>query len=78
MLEGALTLFRVVAYGNNSLYVAIGLQVKIQSQALLWQKFKSFLLEVPVSFISESKGSDSLSIAKQNCVHPYEYNRSSL
>lgn len=56
MLEGALTLFRVVACGSNCLYVATGSQVKIQAKAVPWQKFKSFLLELPVSFISENKG----------------------
>lgn len=56
MLEGALTLFRVVAYGNNCLYMAIGSQVKIEAKAIMWQKFKSLLLELPVSFMSEKKG----------------------
>lgn len=55
MLEGALTLFREVACENNCLYVAIGSQVKIEAKAVTWQKFKSFLLGLPVSFISENR-----------------------
>lgn len=55
VLEGALTLFRVAAYGNNCLYVAIGSQVKIEAKAVTWQEFKS-LLELPVFFILKNKG----------------------
>ena len=56
VLEGALTLFRVVAYGNNCLYVAVGSQLKTEANAVPWQKFKSFLLQLTVSFISEKRG----------------------
>lgn len=51
VLEGALTLLIAVACGNNCLYVAIGLQVKIEAQAFSWQKFKSALLEAYFLYI---------------------------
>lgn len=58
--------------------MAIGSQVKKEAKAIMWQKFKSLLLELPVSFMSEKKGQDYLSVIKQDFIHPYfsfcEYN----